>query len=291
MADQADRLRELAAHRLLPLRALAVTSGKGGVGKTSLVVNLALALGLRGRRVVVLDGDLGLANVDVMLGLCPRYSLYEVLRGECRLEDVILEGPANLRLIPAGSGIAELADMDGNQRLRLVDTLRRSVAGAEFLLIDTGAGIGRGVVSLLSAADEVIVVLTPEPTSLADAYALIKVLSENRLHPWVNLVVNRVGNATEAQQVVRRLSMVVQRFLDIELRYWGFVYDDPAVAKSIARQQPLMLSFPHSRAAQQYRYLAARVLAEEVPQDGGFMRRLLRLLGSVGAGAAGPNGS
>ncbi|MCR4419903.1 MAG: MinD/ParA family protein [Clostridia bacterium] len=280
MSDQAGRLRELVATGVLPLRALAVASGKGGVGKTNLVVNLALALGLRGRRVVVLDGDLGLANVDVMLGLCPRYSLYDVLKGECRLEDAVLEGPANLRLIPAGSGIAELADLDGGQRVQLVNSLRRFLAGAEFLLIDTGAGIGRGVMSLLSTADEVIVVVTPEPTSLADGYALIKVLGQGRLHSRVNLVVNRAESAAEAQQVLRRLALVVNRFLDIELRYLGFVYNDPAVPKAVARQQPVVLSHPHSRAARQFNYLAGRLLEEEVPpQDGGFMRRLLRLFG------------
>lgn len=281
MDDQALRLRQLVSRRRLPLRTLAVTSGKGGVGKTSLTVNLALALSLRGRRVVVLDGDFGLANVDVMLGLCPKYTLYEVLAGERTLSEIMIEGPAGLKIIPGGSGIAELANLDGTHRQRLVDSLRRALEEAEFLLIDTGAGIGKGVMSLLLASDEVIVVLTPEPTALADAYALIKVLSQGRLHRWVHLVVNRVSGVIEAQQVLRRLSLVVSRFLDVELRFLGFIYEDQAVLSAISRQQPLLLSHPRSRAAEQFHLLAGRLLGEEAPSpsNGGFFQRLLHLLG------------
>lgn len=266
----------------LPLRALAVTSGKGGVGKTNVAVNLAIALSQRGRRVVVLDGDLGLANVDVVLGLCPRYSLYDVVVGERTLPEVMVEGPANLRVIPGGSGIAELANLDGGSRQRLVESLRLAERETEFLIIDTGAGIGKSVMSLLLAADEVIVVLTPEPTSLTDAYALIKVLAQGRLHRWVHLVVNRVASAVEAQQVLRRLNTVVSRFLGIELRFLGFIYDDPAVARAVAHQQPLLLSYPRSRAAEQFRLMANRLLGEEGSASAsslGFFQRLFHLLG------------
>ncbi|MBC7346437.1 MAG: MinD/ParA family protein [Clostridia bacterium] len=283
MDDQAARLRELVARRSFPLRTLAVGSGKGGVGKTSVALNLGLALSERGRRVAVLDGDLGLANVDVMLGLSPHYTLYDVLAGQRTLEEIVLKGPANLHVIPGGSGIAALANLSAAQRQRLVESLRLAVQEMEFLIIDTGAGIGQAVMSFLLAADEVIVVLTPEPTALADAYALIKVLAQGKMHRWVYLLVNRVSGPSEARQTLRRLQVVVQRFLGIELRFLGFIPEDAAVSSAVLQQRPLLLSYPRSRAAEQLRFIAQRLLGEEALTPaagrGGFLARLLHLLG------------
>ncbi len=241
-------------------RTLAFTSGKGGVGKSNIVLNTGLALARRGRRVLLLDGDLGLASINVLLGLAPRYDLRHVLAGERPLRDIILHGPHGLRVIPAGSGLAELANLREEDR----DTLLREIAAvaddADYVLLDTGAGIGDTVLNLVAASDEAIVITRPEPTALADAYALIKVVVQvDPAFPF-HLLVNMARSAKEAQQVFDSLEQILKRFLGYQPGNAGFVPSDPHVAEAVVQQVPFTLLSPQCAAARAVDGLATRFL-------------------------------
>ncbi|MHB1125911.1 MAG: MinD/ParA family protein [Bacillota bacterium] len=288
--DQAARLRELARKKNenkseigSRLRVIAIASGKGGVGKTNVVLNLAITLSKMGKRVVILDGDLGLANIDILMGIVPRYTLFDFLRGEKSLDEVVIKGPFGLKVLPAGSGIQEMANLNDRQREKLVQGLKTFEEEADFLLIDTGAGISRTVLGLVSAATEVIIVLTPEPTSLTDAYGVIKILSRFKLHSEIYLVINRVANLAEAEQTINRMQMVVSRFLQIKIKQLGFISDDRQVGKAVMKQQPFTILYPHTPASGDMQQIARKLAGEETaaaPRGiGQFLNRLMRLFG------------
>jgi flagellar biosynthesis protein FlhG len=246
------------------VKVLSFTSGKGGVGKTHMVVNLAYALRRLGVRVMIFDADLGLANVDVLLGLAPQYTIQHVLAGQKTLEEVLIEGPAGITILPASSGVQELAHLTEGQRLQLLTDLDALETKVDVLLVDTGAGISSNVLYFNMAAQDIVVVVTPEPTSMTDAYALMKVLSTKYAEKHFKVVMNAVTNATEAQEVFRRLSMVAERFLNVSLDYLGFVVFDASFSQAVRQQKPLLELYPSSVAAGCFRTLAQRVL--ETPE-------------------------
>lgn len=288
MKDQAARLRELTGFyqrdyqesRPATMRIIAVTSGKGGVGKTNVVVNLAISLGQRGKRVIILDADLGMANVDVLMGLIPRCSLIDVVQGRKTVKDILLRGPANVGLIPGGSGIQELANLEYYQRERLLQGLLGFEDEADFLLIDTGAGISKNVIGFVSAAHEVIVVITPEPTSITDAYGLIKILSRIKVHDKVNLVVNRIRTLTEAELAAEKVTSAASRFLKFKVEHLGSIAEDRSVGRAVMSQEPLMVAFPNSAAAKNLCEIAGALITGGQATNrgmGGFINRLTRL--------------
>lgn len=288
MIDQALKLRQLAKDNLHqekptgPLRVITVCSGKGGVGKTNLVINLAISLAKMGKKVIVFDADLGLANIDVLLGIVPKYTLYDVFQGEKTLDEIILEGPENLHFIPGGSGIQELANLDYYQRERLIQGLRSFENSADFLLIDTGAGISKNVLGFVTAADEVIVVLTPEPTSITDAYGIIKILSQFKLHSEVNVVINRATSLHEAQFTAEKIAMVAKKFLQIKVKQLGHIFDDDIVSKAVKKQQPFCLAYPNSPPAINIREISQKLLGDKSSEPKGvasFINKLIRLFG------------
>jgi flagellar biosynthesis protein FlhG len=241
-------------------RTIAFTSGKGGVGKSSLALNTGLALARRGRRVAILDGDLGLASLNVLLGLSPRYDLRHVVSGERRLVQVLLRGPHGVGIIPAGGGVAELANLGEAARERLLGQLDEVARTVDYLLIDTGAGISDAVLSLVLAADEAVVVTRPEPTALADAYALIKlVVACEPAYPF-HLLVNMARDAGEARQIHDCLSGILMRFLSYRPGDAGHVVTDPEVGRAAVDQVPFVLRAPRSPAALAVERLAARLL-------------------------------
>jgi flagellar biosynthesis protein FlhG len=285
LTDQAQRLRDLAAGRGAvpapsfggPGRVVAVSSGKGGVGKTTVVANLASLLAGRGFRVTVLDADFGLANLDIVLNLNPRRNLGHLLRGEARADEVVVEVSPGLRVIPGASGIEALADLEAGQRQTLFSSLSPLTAGSDFLLLDTSAGIGRNVVDLCAAASEVVLVTNPEPTSLTDAYGLLKVLLGKRPEAVARLLVNSVRGADEARAVHGKLAQVVERFLGASLPYLGHVERDDCVARATQRQIPFVSAYPRSRASRCLASVADLLAAESGRGNGtgGFWRRLL----------------
>ncbi|MFA5384213.1 MAG: MinD/ParA family protein [Eubacteriales bacterium] len=259
--DQAASLRILAKEKNLGKQKLgfpdsaggpvviAVTSGKGGVGKTSMAVNLGLLLAKQGVRTVILDADLGLANVEVLVGIVPPYSIYDVLYGNKTFQDILINGPFDLKIVSGGSGLQELANIEQSQREKLISSLAFFQDKTEVLLIDTGAGISRNVLGFVAAAGEVIVVVTPEPTSLTDAYSLIKVLAKFKVHEKVFFIVNQASSEQEAILTAERIILVTNKFLNnIKLKYLGFVLSDNVFVEAVKNQTPFVIARPNSQA-------------------------------------------
>lgn len=247
------------------VRVLSVTSGKGGVGKTCVSVNLAYWLSKLGARVLLLDADLGLANVDVVLGLRPKFTLEDVLDGKKELSDVLMDGPAGMRILPASSGVAEMADLGDEAKMQIFQELDTLAEPFDYLIVDTGAGISRNVLYFNNAVQDIIVVATPEPTSITDAYALMKVLSEKRDGYRFRVLANMVESKSEGKEVFRRLSSVADRFLGISVGYIGHILHDPNVPNSIRQQKAFSTLFPKSPAARTMRAIADRL--HGLPQD------------------------
>lgn len=239
-------------------RSIVIASGKGGVGKSNFAANLAVALAERGARVALLDGDLAQANLDLLLGVHPRYDLQHVLSGEKTLEEIVVNGPAGVKLIPAASGVPELADLDDYRREALLRSLSLLDAEADLLLMDTASGVSKTVTSFCHAADEVIVVTTPETTAFSDAYALVKLLQSQGMGRPPRLLVNMATGAEEAEEAAHRFRLVARRFLRLELECIGVVPFDSAVPRAVRLQEPVVTAFPQSMAALAYRAIAAK---------------------------------
>jgi flagellar biosynthesis protein FlhG len=286
--DQAQSLRRLAAQARprttpsVPLRTMAVTSGKGGVGKTNLTVNLALACAAKGRKVLIIDADLGLANVDVVLGLNPAYNIRDVLAGRKSLSEVILKVPGGISILPAASGVSELSNLTQEEKLLLMQELDSYDTDADTIIVDTAAGISDTVLYFNLAVAERLVVASDEPTSLTDAYALMKVLFTQHQERSFKLLVNNVRGEAEAKAVYRKLSAVADHFLGgLSLEYLGYVPTDPLVSKSVIMQRPLLLAYPSSPAALAIHRLAKTLLSTPQQSDSGnikfFWRRLMNM--------------
>ena len=294
MADQAERLRALArdkddcllqkiTHTGFP-RVIAVVSGKGGVGKTNLVVNLALSLGQLGKEAIILDADVGMANVDILMGLSASASLADVLQGRMELKEVMLRGPFNVAVIPGGSALAELFNLDSLQKEKLLARLAALGEKREgLLLVDCPAGVSRNLLALLGLAGEVILLTTPEPTALADAYSMIKIMERRRLFPKIYLVVNLVSSLREGERVFARLRETCRSFLSIEPVFLGSIGFDFAVKKAVLKRSPFLIHYPRCGAAQEIQVIARRLLGSEAtlpfPGDGegNILKRLLAL--------------
>jgi flagellar biosynthesis protein FlhG len=238
---------------------IAITSGKGGVGKTNVVINVAAALARRGYRVGILDADFGLGNIDVMLGLSPTYHLGHFLNGDQRLEDIIVEGPLGIRIIPASSGFRDLTALTSKQWRRVGAAIRQVSEALDFLFIDTAAGISDNVVELLALADRTIVVTSFDPAAIVDAYAVIKILTTVSPTKEVGIVVSAARDADEAGLVFRQLDMASTRFLQRSLRYVGSVVYDPAVRESLLAQRPVVDHQPQAPASRCFRIVASRL--------------------------------
>lgn len=237
-------------------RTISITSGKGGVGKTSLVCNLAYELGRRGQKVLILDGDLGMANVDIMFGQRARLNIGHVLENNCQLEDILLEVAPNVHLIPGGSGLYGLSRLNALERRILLDQVNHLTQNFDYMLVDTAPGIDDNVLYLNSAAQEILVVLTPDPTSLTDAYALIKVLNQRYRETHFSIVTNMVRDEIEGRMVFQKLSDVAARFLCVSLDYRGCIPSDPNLRQSIRSQQLVVQAQSRTAASLAIRNLA-----------------------------------
>lgn len=262
-------------------RVVCVTSGKGGVGKTSFTVNLAIALSKKGLRTLVVDADFGLANVDVMMGVTPVLDFSHVINYQKDIMDVIFDAPGGVKIISGGSGVAELMNLSETQLANMVENLLSLDDIADVILFDTGAGVNQNIMRIITSSDEVIVITTPEPTAIMDAYALVKAVSKSETTARIRLVVNRAESAAEGEDTLAKFAGVVRLYLKIELETLGYVLADPSVSKAVRLQHPFMLSFPKSQAARSMEAITWKFMNLEPEADRknglrGFLNNLIR---------------
>ncbi|HOK42063.1 MAG TPA: MinD/ParA family protein [Thermoclostridium caenicola] len=297
MSDQAEKLRKLvvdlnggpyATGSLKPekrARVITVTSGKGGVGKTNITVNLAIALSRLGLRVVILDVDFGLANIDLLFGITPKYTLLDLIREEKSIFEVLTDGPNNIKFLSGGSGVEELISLDRRKLRKFVSNISLLDKLYDVILIDTGAGLSQNVMSFIMAADEIILVTTPEPTSITDAYALVKMVSRRDRRKVIRVLVNMAETVREAEEVAKKLTVVSEKFLSLKLNKFGYILYDEIIIKSVKQQKPFCLSYPRSQAARNVFALAEALMydskgAEVELGAKGFIQRVLSFFGA-----------
>ena len=293
MEDQAEKLREIMKNKQFEddqteitgnfgnkTKIITIASGKGGVGKTNISTNLALAYGKIGKKVIVLDADLGLANVNVVMGMIPKYNLYHVIRKQKTMSEVILDTDYGIQIVAGASGFSKIANLTDEERDSFISELTE-LSTADIIIIDTSAGVSSNVLSFVEAADEVLIVTTPEPTAITDAYGIIKIISTeiDDLDLDLKLIVNRVASVTEAKKISQRVINIAGQFLNLKLDYLGFVYEDASVPNSVRKQIPFMVADPNGKAAGCIQHIVGRLENIEFKEGGGvgrFIKKLLR---------------
>jgi flagellar biosynthesis protein FlhG len=256
--DQASGLRKMTTTPR-PVKVLAIASGKGGVGKTNVTVNLGVALSNLGKEVLLLDADLGLANIDVMLGLHPQYNLLHVLNGSKTLSEIIVEGPAGLKIIPAASGVQKMAELSSIEHAGMIQAFSEMEQHIDILMIDSAAGIADSVVSFCKAAQEVLVVVCDEPASITDAYALIKLLNREHNVERFHVIANMCRTIQEGRELFDKISLVCDRFLDVTLDFMGIVPFDEELRAAVKKQRSVVDAYPRSKAATAFTHLAKKI--------------------------------
>jgi len=290
MEDQAEKLRELmrnktGGHEKPPknkepkkTRVITVTSGKGGVGKTNVSVNLALAYARTGKKVIVMDADLGLANVNVMLNMIPKFNLYHVIRKQKTMKEIMVETEYGISIVAGASGFSKIANLNEAERQYFIEELN-TLSMADIVIIDTSAGVSSNVLDFVAAADDTVIITTPEPTSITDAYGIIKIIATeiNSLNMGLKLVVNRVKNAAEATKIADRMINITSQFLNLKLEYLGFIYDDSAVSQAVLKQRPFMVVDPKCKASLCVQHIVGRMEKIDVKDGGGFGKMFKRM--------------
>jgi flagellar biosynthesis protein FlhG len=288
MSDQAEQLRLMTRQihqtkRPTP-KMLMVSSGKGGVGKSNLSLNFALALQQSGKRVLVIDADIGFANIDVLMGVRSTRHLIQVSTNGLSIWDVMTPGPCGLQFIAGGSGFANLSSLTSSEIHALIEQMSQLDQKFDYIIVDTGAGIQDYTIKIASISDDLLLVTTPEPTAIADAYAFVKVLIRQIKPPSIRLVVNRVSNLSEGRAAADKVIMVANRFLNTDISVLGYVFDDPNVQRAVMKQQPILLYNPHSTASRCIQQLIRNYLSGEstepnLHESRSFFQKMKRLFG------------
>ena len=283
VADQAETLRELVRQEAPnnKTRIITVTSGKGGVGKTNIAINLAIVYATRGKKVVVLDADLGLANVNVILGIIPKFNLYHVIRKQRTMEEILLKTNYGIHIVAGASGFSQIANLGQEERENFIKGISH-LSFADIIIIDTSAGVGDNVMDFVETADDILVVTTPEPTAITDAYGVIKIIATEiqREKTNIQLIVNQVKSVPEARSVANRIINISAQFLNIQLDYLGYVYHDSAVSLAVKKQRPFTVYDPKCNASSCINHIVGRLEKEdhsEVKGLGYLIRKLLNL--------------
>lgn len=274
--DQAQNLRNIVKNNSKSgaektSRLITVTSGKGGVGKTSVSINLAIEFRLQGKSVIIFDADFGLANIEVMFGAIPKYNLSDLVYRGKNLKDIIVKGPMDIGFISGGSGISGFGDLSRDQVMYLVYKIQELEEMADVIIIDTGAGISSTVMDFVVVSDEVLLVTTPEPTSITDSYSLLKALNRhqdfNRDITKIKVVANKVKNYEEGINLYNKLNVVVGKFLKIDIEFLGIIEADESMQKAVIQQKPICMAYPESKGAKAFKKLSAVLLETELPKE------------------------
>lgn len=285
MLDQAESLRKLANGESLfterkKTKIITITSGKGGVGKSNFVVNLAINLVKKGKKVLIFDADIGMGNDDVLMGIYPKHSVLDLINGRLEIEDIIVSGPEGVKLLPGGSGLNNIEDLEQNQRelfLKKIEMLE----GFDYIFIDTGAGISRSVLAFISCSDEVILVTTPEPTSLTDGYSLLKAVSHFKIKSKANIVVNKVFEKKEGDKTFLKMKSAVNRFLSVDVNYLGCIFDDRKITMSVRNQLPFIIGYPYCDASKCIEEISIKILGDSNEISGSGAQGLFKRLFSI----------
>ncbi|MDR3130970.1 MAG: MinD/ParA family protein [Treponema sp.] len=293
MEDQAEKLREMMRNKNVlektafpqsakKTRIITITSGKGGVGKTNVSVNMALAYARIGKKVIVMDADLGLANVNVMLNLIPKFNLYHVIRKQKTMREIMVDTEYGISIVAGASGFSKIANLSEGERQAFIDELE-TLSSADIIIIDTSAGVSDNVLDFIAAADDAVIITTPEPTAITDAYGIIKIIATeiDSLNMGLKLVVNRVRSAADAKKVADRMTGIVGQFLNLKVEYLGFIYDDFMVSQAVIQQKPFMVIDPKCKASQCVQHIVGRMEKSNIREDGGFGNMLKRFFGSA----------
>jgi flagellar biosynthesis protein FlhG len=291
MGDQAETLRELMRNRApapsqpqgqRKTRIIAVSSGKGGVGKTNVSINMAIAYARLGKKVIVMDADLGLANVNVILNMIPKYNLYHVIRKQKTMKDIILDTEYGIRIVAGASGFSKIANLNEEERQNFIEELS-TLSEADIIIIDTSAGVSNNVLDFIAASDDTIIVTTPEPTAITDAYGIIKIIATeiNSLNIGLKLIVNRVHSVTEGKRIAERIINIAGQFLNLKVDYLGCIYDDPAVLAAVLRQKPFMVADPRGKASICLQHMVGKLEKTEFREGSGISRFVKKLLGRM----------
>ncbi|PIE97885.1 MAG: ATP-binding protein [Treponema sp.] len=292
MKDQAEELRILmqeknkknvATVNVLPhrkTRIIAITSGKGGVGKTNVATNMGIAYAKMGKRVIVIDADLGLANINVMMNIIPQYNLYHVIKKQKKMSEIIIDTKYGLKLVAGASGFSKIANMTEEERNSFIKEMY-TLAEADVIIIDTSAGVSKNVLAFLAAADEVVVVTTSEPTAITDAYGIIKIIATevDNMELNLKLIVNRVKSALEGKRIADKMVQIAAQFLNLKIEYIGFIYQDTAVEQAVLKQIPFFVSSPKSKASACLRHIVARLEKTDYQEFSGISGFIQKIFG------------
>jgi flagellar biosynthesis protein FlhG len=261
-------------------RIITITSGKGGVGKTNVSVNMALAYARIGKKVVVMDADLGLANVNVMLNMIPKSNLYHVIRKQKTMKEIMVETDYGISIVAGASGFSKIANLTEEERQSFIEELD-TLSNFDIIIIDTSAGVSNNVLDFIAAADDAVIITTPEPTAITDAYGIIKIIATeyDNFDMGLKLVVNRVKSYAEAKKVADRMTHIAGQFLNLKVDYLGCIFDDPTVSQAVLRQKPFMVIDPRCKASQCVQHIVGRMEKGEFHKAGGFGNMLKRLFG------------
>jgi flagellar biosynthesis protein FlhG len=286
MIDQAEQLREIMRSRNetgsvnTKTRVIAVASGKGGVGKTNISINIAIAYSQLGKKVLVMDADLGLANVNVAMGIIPKFNLYHLIRQKKKMNEIIINTDFGIQIVAGASGFSKIANLSDEERENFIEEISKMDA-VDIIVIDTSAGVSSNVLDFIAAADDVIIVTTPEPTAITDAYGIIKIIATEieNMNLGIKLIVNRVKSVTEGKKVAERVINIASQFLNLKVDYLGYVYDDIQVSQAILKQKPFIIIDPDSKASICIKHIVSRLEKVEYKEGGGLKKFIRRLVG------------
>lgn len=281
MLDQAEVLRKLIndedqEQKKNSTKIITVTSGKGGVGKSNFVVNLAIVLQNKGKKVLIFDADLGMGNDDVLMGIYPKHNIFDIIFTDLEIKDIIVEGTNGVSLIPAGSALSKAQDLEESERKMFLEKLE-TLDEYDYIIMDTGAGVNKDVLSFIAASEDLIIIITPEPTSLTDGYSLIKATDHYKLKTSAKIIVNKAYTKEDGEETYNKFNRAVSKFLKIEIEYLGSILDDKKLVQSVRQQKPFVVLYPNCDASKDIENIAMKLLGQEIQAVNGAKGLFKRL--------------